>query len=181
MKLNVSALMEEVGRREGVPVEVALASVETGGDLLGFPTPVTGTADALSTAEGILVHFQLQGEAELQCARCLQAFRFPVSLRFTEEFRPGSPTGTAGDLEQDAESGASYVVFQGDQISLDDTLRQEVLLALPLKPLCSDACKGLCPQCGQNLNEAECSCQPTTHDPRFSALEDLKRRLNNDP
>jgi uncharacterized protein len=75
-----------------------------------------------------------------------------------------------------AETEIGY--YQGEGLELEDALREQVLLAVPLKAVCRPECKGLCPQCGQNLNEGSCSCHEKQEDPRWHALRDLKQHLH---
>jgi uncharacterized protein len=72
-----------------------------------------------------------------------------------------------------ADDDLSTAYFHDNAIDLEDLMREQFLLALPMKPLCSDACKGLCPQCGANLNTNPCNCNPSWVDPRLKVLSDL--------
>jgi uncharacterized protein len=72
--------------------------------------------------------------------------------------------------EEDLET--SY--YRDDQIDLDELLREQFYLALPMKPLCLEECRGLCPQCGTNLNAGACACDTAWRDPRLEALRDIK-------
>jgi uncharacterized protein len=67
--------------------------------------------------------------------------------------------------------------YQGEGLELEDVLREQVLLAVPIKQLCRETCKGLCPQCGKNLNRETCDCAAPQLDARWSALKDLKDKL----
>ena len=75
----------------------------------------------------------------------------------------------------DAEAEIGY--YQGDGLLLEDVLREQVLLALPLKVTCREDCKGLCVHCGQNLNEGQCSCSTAIEDPRWTALREIRSKL----
>ncbi|HYU46996.1 MAG TPA: DUF177 domain-containing protein, partial [Terriglobales bacterium] len=66
---------------------------------------------------------------------------------------------------------------QGESLLLEDALREQVLLALPLKMVCREDCKGLCPHCGKNLNESQCSCAERLDDPRWAALKEIRDKL----
>ena len=68
-----------------------------------------------------------------------------------------------------------FSTYDGDRIDLDEIVREQILLALPTRQLCAEDCKGLCPSCGANLNEKACGCEQQQTDPRWSALEALKR------
>lgn len=178
MELDVVALKEQRVRHLEAPIAITLTAADAGGDIIAFPEPFTGTAQAFGTDDGaIAVRFQVRGAVELQCSRCLRAFRQPVALDFTEEFRERRGTGATGELAEDAATGATFVPYQGDQIEVDEVLRQHILLALSMKPLCKEDCLGLCPTCGQDRNEGACRCpEPGAGDPRFRVLKGLQDR-----
>jgi uncharacterized protein len=100
-----------------------------------------------------------------------------VERSFDLLYRPlGIDSGHAELSVTDAEAEIGY--YEGQGLLLEDTLREQVLLALPLKSVCREECKGLCPHCGKNLNENECSCVDEVEDPRWSALKEIRTRLN---
>ncbi len=165
------AELEERFERVTVPLRLELEPVEHGGDEVRFPTAFTGEAVAVNTGEAIIVEFDLTGQAEMHCGRCLKAFRLPLQVHAAEEFRRGTPPPGAhpGDLQED--DGQFFAYYDGDYIDLAETVRQDVLLELPMKPLCSANCKGLCVHCGHDLNEGPCGHSEEPSDPRFEALK----------
>jgi uncharacterized protein len=111
-------------------------------------------------------------ELELQCSRCLEAFRLPVDAPFDLRYLPASAVSTDAEREVDDEDlETSY--YENDAIDLNELLREQFYLALPMKPLCQDDCRGLCPQCGTNLNTDSCDCAPVWEDPRLAPLKNL--------
>ena len=119
---------------------------------------------------------RLSAGLELQCARCLEPLRQDVKRDFELLYRPlGADAGRDELSVTDAEAEIGY--YQGDGLLLEDALREQVLLALPLKVTCREDCKGLCPQCGKNLNQEQCSCSTEEEDPRWAALKDVRDRL----
>ena len=119
---------------------------------------------------------RLSAGLELQCARCLEPLRQDVKRDFELLYRPlGADAGRDELSVTDAEAEIGY--YQGDGLLLEDVLREQVLLALPLKVTCREDCKGLCPQCGKNLNQVQCSCSTEVEDPRWAALKDVRSRL----
>ncbi len=116
-------------------------------------------------------------ELELSCSRCLEPFRMPVNAQFDLRYLP--PAEASTDTEREVGEGdleTSY--YRDDQIDLNELLREQFYLALPMKPLCREACQGLCVQCGTNLNTGACSCAPVLTDPRLAPLRDLKTRAD---
>ncbi len=174
MRVNVADIKAEAGNHKKVPVEVAIQSIEDGGQVARFDKPFTGTAEIWNLGDSLLVQAELAGEVELQCSRCLSSFRTSLEVTVDEAFVEGEP---GGDPEEDEEAERPISYYQGDEIDLAPSVRDSVLLALPMKPLCDEACEGLCPQCGANRNEGACDCTDMTDvDPRFAALKDLLRK-----
>jgi uncharacterized protein len=120
---------------------------------------------------------QLQTTLELPCARCLDPAVQKIDRKFDLLYRP---QGTDAGREEISVTGAEAEIgyYQGEELLLEDALREQVLLALPLRAICREDCKGLCPQCGKNLNLEQCSCAEPVEDPRWSALKDLRGKLD---
>lgn len=113
-------------------------------------------------------------ELELGCSRCLEPFRMAVDAPFDIRYLPFSEASSEPEREvEEDDLETSY--YRDDQIDLNELLREQFYLALPMKPLCEDNCKGLCPQCGTNLNLGSCDCAPAWEDPRLAGLKALKR------
>ena len=89
------------------------------------------------------------------------------------------PQGTDAGKEEMSVTAAEAEIgyYRGEGLLLEDVLREQVLLALPLKAICRDDCRGLCPHCGRNLNHEQCTCAEPIEDPRWSALKDLREKL----
>ena len=114
---------------------------------------------------------------EVPCARCLDPIVQDVAKSFDLLYRPqGVDAGKAEMSVTAAEAEVSY--YQGEGLLLEDVLREQVLLALPIKAICREDCRGLCPHCGGNLNHEPCNCAEPVEDPRWSALKDLRAKLN---
>ncbi len=114
---------------------------------------------------------------ELACARCLEPVVQDVDRTFDLLYRPlGSDAGKEEMSVTAVDAEIGY--YQGNGLELDDALREQVILALPLRALCREDCRGLCPQCGTNLNAEPCSCAEGVHDPRWEALKDLRDKMN---
>lgn len=123
-----------------------------------------GTVQVIRVQGGLLVQGAVESQLGLECVRCLEPFVLPITLELEEIFRlPG------GGLAPDA----SYVVGGDGWIDLTPLLRELAWVAIPMKPLCSPDCKGLCPNCGANLNLEPCTCGSTSIDPRLALLKDL--------
>jgi len=112
-------------------------------------------------------------ELELSCSRCLEAFRMPFDGSFDLRYLPASELSTEDEREV-GEDDLDTSYYRDDQIDLNELLREQFYLALPMKPLCSDQCRGLCPHCGTNLNTGTCQCASRWDDPRLAPLRELK-------
>lgn len=123
--------------------------------------------------EDIRLVGKLSTKLELNCARCLDPVIRPVSREFDLLYRPqGVDAGHEEISVTQAEAEIGYYVDGG--LELEDVLREQVLLSVPIKTVCRDECKGLCPHCGKNLNVETCSCKPAAADPRWDALKGIK-------
>jgi uncharacterized protein len=130
------------------------------------------------TIQDIRLGGRLSTTLELPCARCLEPVVQDVKRDFELLYRPlGVDAGREEMSVTEAEAEIGY--YQGDGVLLEDVLREQVLLALPLKAICRQDCKGLCPHCGKNLNVETCSCAEPVENPRWSALKDLREKLEN--
>ena len=125
----------------------------------------------------IRIDGSLDTQVELPCARCLELVVQDVKHKFDLLYRPlGADAGRAELSVTSAEAEVSY--YQGEGLLLEDVLQEQVLLALPLKAICRDDCRGLCPHCGKNLNVEQCDCAEPADDPRWQALKDIRDKLN---
>ena len=124
----------------------------------------------------IRVRGDLSTRLQVSCARCLEPVEQVVARSFELLYRPQGTDARAQELSvTDAEAEIGY--YQGEGLLLEDALREQVLLAVPLKMLCRDECKGLCPYCGKNLNDSACSCAAPVQDPRWVALKEIRDKL----
>jgi uncharacterized protein len=147
------------------------------------PLKTAGRAELVEEHHGkheIIKDIRLRGRLaaglELQCARCLDPVKQDVAREFELLYRPlGVDAGRDEISVTDAEAEIGY--YQGQGILLEDVLREQVLLALPLKVTCREDCKGLCPHCGRNLNQEQCSCAAQLEDPRWAALKEIRGTL----
>ncbi|MEK6287945.1 MAG: DUF177 domain-containing protein [Acidobacteriota bacterium] len=107
---------------------------------------------------------------EFECDRCLATLSVPVVESFDLVYVPPHGTGEEHELGED---DLSLGFYQDGIISVDDLTREQIELALPMARLCTEECRGLCPECGANLNHAECACNGEV-DTRWAALKELK-------
>lgn len=116
------------------------------------------------------------GKFEVPCARCVEPVEIPLAADFDLIFRPAAADSEAPERSITApETEIGY--YLKDSLLLEDVLREQVLLSLPVRTLCKPDCKGLCPRCGQNRNSQPCSCEVGPSDPRWEALAGLRGRI----
>ena len=147
------------------------------------PLKAAGRAEVVEEHHGkhkIIKDIRLRGRLaaglELQCARCLEPVPQDIKRDFELLYRPlGADAGRDELSVTDAEAEIGY--YQGDGLLLEDVLREQLLLALPLKVTCSEDCRGLCLHCGKNLNQEKCSCTVPMEDPRWAALREIRSKL----
>jgi uncharacterized protein len=123
-----------------------------------------GTIQAIRVQDGLLVQGTVESRLGLECVRCLEPFSFPISSELEETYRLSGAGSRPGE---------SYVVGDDGWLDLAPLLREQAWVDIPMKPLCRPDCRGLCPQCGADLNHESCECDRTEIDPRLAILRDL--------
>ncbi len=123
--------------------------------------------------EQVRLRGQLKAAVEVACDRCLQAVTVPVEADFDVAYLPADtqPASEATGLQAEE---LSFSVYEGEAIDTDELAREQILLALPVRQLCREECRGLCPTCGADLNAQTCSCRTEETDPRWDALKSFK-------
>ncbi len=170
MKINVAQLLKKpAGTVRWHDLSEDIKGID---DDLEIQDPLIGPLKMLRTTDGILVTAALRTVLELQCCRCLEPFSTPIELEIEEEFRPSVDIHTGAKLPL-IEAGEGTIIDEHHILDLAEIIRQAVFLALPMRALCKDNCAGLCPQCGQNLNKAQCDCVTEAVDPRLEILKQL--------
>lgn len=122
--------------------------------------------------------FRLAGTVKtaltLGCSRCLEPFTWPVDAAFDLRYQPHAQNIGEGEREVEADD-LTTAFYEHDEIDLGQLMTEQIYLSLPMKPLCAENCRGLCPSCGTNLNRGTCACDTQWEDPRLAALKSLKR------
>jgi uncharacterized protein len=138
--------------------------------------PVRIGADIHRDNDRFQVTGRVQAPLDLTCSRCLETFRQDVDTPFDLSYVPHAENTGEGEIAIE-EDDLSTAFYRDEQIDLAQLVREQCYLALPMKPLCSESCKGLCPACGTNWNTSTCTCTTQWEDPRLAALRAL---LNKD-
>ena len=171
MQLDLTRYRQPLGAfsRTFQPEEVA-----QDGDAYRIVAPVHLAFEIHKDKERFRLIGTVQTTLELPCSRCLEPFRMPVDAAFDLRYHPASEM-SRDEESQVEEDDLETSYYRDDQIDLNELLREQFYLALPMKPLCREDCQGLCAQCGTNLNTGTCECGPAWEDPRLAPLKQLKR------
>ena len=140
--------------------------------------PLTWKATAERAGEEIRIAGNLSSTMELGCSRCLEPAQCEIQKEFDLFFRERDEE--LFDEDQDVElteEDTRTSFFTGTQLAIGDVLREQIVLALPMKALCKVDCKGLCPVCGTNRNQNTCSCSGEVFSPHMEKLLEIKRKL----
>lgn len=167
MLINLSDVLTSEGRVESVTVPLELTSFDS--RLGSFP--IVEKSDISFTFTNVGVdEAKVEGSVKLTfcagCDRCLTEVLVPLTLDFERVVTsPGVST------EDEEEADLNYM--EGYQLNVETFVYNEILVNWPVKILCKDDCKGVCPKCGQNLNVRECGCDTFVPDPRMAAIGDI--------
>lgn len=159
-RFNVGFIIhEEVGYNHDFPF--AFDKITLGGDL--ELRVFDGIVNVGKTPQGLIVQADFSAETTLNCVRCLTDFEHELDWSFTELY--------ATDKRSETESG--LLIPEDAHLDMEELLREYALLEIPISPICKPDCKGLCVECGQNLNEKDCGHRPEQFDSPFAKLKDL--------
>jgi uncharacterized protein len=168
MKLDLTELARTIGMRavqdidEPCPADMDVECTSN----------VTGRIQLSNTGSVLVVNGEIRADVKLQCSRCLEDFSTPLQGAVDEQFRLEKTADASLVLPLDEEDVDSGLV-RGNLLDVSELIRQNLLLDLPIKPLCRPDCAGLCPTCGENLNVRKCACPPAEIESPFKVLADL--------
>jgi uncharacterized protein len=169
MKINVITIPEE-----GLSVQFSLAAnllPEVGkADIHLEKVDVAGSIKRYRQSLSFTGH--LETLLQTTCGRCLEETAFPVQTDFSYTLLPATETGS-DEVELQTED-LEIVYYDGEIIDLAPLIAEQVVLQMPMKVLCRESCRGLCPQCGINLNLGGCNCRNEFIDPRWAVLKNIK-------
>jgi len=170
MRIELDKLEEHGGRFERLydTNELPLDDPEV---RLVEPAEVSGRVRREGTE--VALSGQLQAKLEVVCGRCLQPVELPISADFSERFVRDVSWAAEEQHELQPED-LNVSVFDGEGLELDDLVREELLLAVPVNVLCREDCKGLCPSCGIDRNLSKCQCEAEEVDSRWQKLKELQ-------
>jgi uncharacterized protein len=137
------------------------------------PLQAEGVAELLANTDGeVRIRGKLAVRLKAPCDRCLGEAIMPLEADLDLFYRPMSYIARDEEIEID-EGEAEIGFYEGEGMELEDILREQILLLLPMQRVCREDCKGICPLCGRNRNETACQCKAETVDDRWKALRDI--------
>ena len=139
--------------------------------------PLAWSATAERAGEEVRIAGSLSVQMEQSCSRCLEPARCSIEKTFDLFFRESDEDLIDEDDLALTEEDTRTAFFSGTQLAIGDVLREQILLALPMKALCRVDCKGLCPVCGTNRNQNTCTCSGEVFSPHMEKLLEIKRKL----
>jgi len=170
MKVNVSDIQEE-----GLLLEADLPIIINSGTK---PDIAHVIIKIFRFEKQVLVEGSVKVSTLLKCSRCLKETLQPLDLDFREEYVPAEE----GDREVEKELTNRELdigFYSNDELDINEIVKEQVLLSVPMKPLCSNECQGLCSVCGKDLNEGACNCRKEEMDPRLAPLAQFRETLKN--
>ena len=170
LSLNLAKIRDAHERFEQVYAPERLASAD---EAFRLAAPVKLAFDIYKDKDQFRVIGSVQTTLEMPCSRCLEAFSWPVDASFDLRYQPHARNTGEGEREIE-EDDLTTAFYEHDTIDLGQLMREQFYLALPMKPLCGENCRGLCTLCGTNLNREACSCRREWEDPRLAVLRKLK-------
>ena len=162
MIINFSDLLSKKNRKKQISLSFELEPFEFEGEEIRAIEKVCVEGVAISENDVIVINASIKTKLKLNCSRCLDTFIYPIDIDIEERFTNDI------DLQQD---GTMFV--EGDSLDITEIIENCIISTLPIKRLCKDDCKGLCPECGVNKNIENCSCLDYDVDIRLAKLREL--------
>ena len=164
MKINLSSVIKVPGAQILIDSKVGLSDAQFLGEDYRFDSPLNVSGKIYNNGQSLTLDVAVTGTMKTECARCLSEIEVDVAFDVHE---------LLSQRENEDEVSEDIILFDGYEIELDDIIADNFLMSVCGKYLCHDDCKGLCPDCGKNLNEGDCSCGDDYIAPGWEALADI--------
>jgi uncharacterized protein len=156
-----------------IPDEGLALDIEESIDTNSVLSPVSARLRIEKAGAEIMVKGDLRAEIKLICSRCLKEYNATLTVPVDVVYHPVEELKDEAHLNEVKSEELDLDFYSGEEIDLLDLVKEQVELNIPMKPLCDDACKGICPKCGTDLNIRSCTCSVKDIDPRFESLKKL--------
>lgn len=160
MQFNISELLKKKNEKQYFDLTFDLDYLIRDAYKVKLKAPIHIKGEAVNNGSIVEVEGVFIALCEVQCSRCLDEFEDSFIVEFEESF------------SKDPVDEEIYPIIE-DTINFDDMVMDDLILSMPVKLLCNEECKGLCHNCGENLNKVSCDCEKDTINPKFAALKDL--------
>ncbi len=160
LKVSVAELRAALAKTKELALDLQPEELELDNSELAVQGSIRCDGRIVNVGGQLLLEAKLRAKVKRTCARCLRDFVVESSCRVQEHYYPAAA----------APRGESVLTYDSDVLDLTGPLREALLLAEPLRALCKEDCKGLCPKCGADLNVTACDCSRQSTDPRLAAL-----------
>lgn len=167
MKIIVSEIPEE-----GIDLELD-EQLQT--ESVKILSPVHASLRIDKVGSEVLVKGTVDADVELQCSRCLKSFTMHIQSPLNVVYDPAEMINREENYKLKSDE-LDTGFYRQDELDTDELLLEQLLLNIPMKPLCDPECKGICPQCGSDLNVSGCACETKEIDPRLKVLEQLLKK-----
>ncbi|MGI6587639.1 MAG: YceD family protein [Peptococcia bacterium] len=173
MKINIAKLWKEPGVKENFAFVWEDVPENMGEVSLLKPIHVKGHVSNQGNFLELLM--RIKTEVMLPCSRCLDEVKLPLDLEVVDQYYSKEEWSNLSEVDEEDSSAVFFL--EGDWLDLKQVVRENLLLNLPMRILCTPDCPGICPQCGRNLKEGQCNCCSADLDPRFEVLAQLKKKM----
>ena len=167
MKIHVSEIPPE-----GLEIDL---SKDAGLRAVKALNPCRLSIKIIKSGSEIYINGKIGCGIELQCSRCLTPFEYKIDSPLNIIFRPAGELDKEGCYELQKED-LDIAFYRDNLLEIDDIINEQLALNIPMKPLCIDECRGICPECGSDLNKMLCKCRDKDIDERFKILERLIKK-----
>ena len=163
MIIRFSDLISSKNRKKEINVEYNLAPLHFDGEKIESTETLKLDGNINSLDDVLTLKASIKTKLKLSCSRCLEAFIYPIDIDIEERFTNNK------ELHENEE----IIFVDSDSFDIANVVENVIISTLPIKRLCTDSCKGLCYQCGKNLNEGACHCETNDVDLRLAKLQEL--------
>ncbi len=166
MQFNVAHLLKgSVGTTQVYTLDTPIATLEE-----TKTDRVCGRIQLMHVNDGVWVSGLLDANAVCSCSRCLQDFHLTLRCQLDEVYSQVVDVATGAPLPISPDADSDFTIDDHHILDITEAVRQSVIVAIPMKPLCQPSCAGLCPECGANRNQASCACQSSRIDTRWTPI-----------
>lgn len=164
MELNISELLEEKKSQKELDFVIQENGFYDGAEYIKLMQPINFTGILRKVQDDFILEGKIETVLELTCSRCIEKFSYKLNIMITEKF-----TNVYKENNEEDE----IIFIDNNVIDITQIIHNNIILTLPIKRLCKKDCKGLCQQCGINLNKFKCQCKSHDIDPRLAKLKDV--------